>query len=693
MPRLVARARIVATAAASPLAVALAYCLSAKLGQLLAFPDAPVSALWAPNAILLAALLLAPRERWWLYLVAVLPFHVLVQLPVAPFGQVVTQYVLNCSEALLGALPLVTRLSQPLRFDNLRSAFFLVAFAAFLAPLVTSIAMAAVFVALGISQEFWLTATVRTITNTFAIVTLVPLIVHGAQWIRTSPGSLKSGAVVEAAALTVCLVVVGILVFAVTDAGPALSPTLVYAPLPLLLWATIRFGILGACGSALLMGAVSTWGVLHGHGPFTAQQPVQNAVSLVLFQVASSAPLVLVAALLSELKRARAARERAEALHSMIIASLRNHVAVLQYDGVVVEANDSWRRFAENKPAHPWDRVVAGANFLTACADAAAQGDEAANALLIATRAVLDGSSLHHKAEYAVRAQHDTRWFELTIQTLHRTGGGAILLRSDVTADKKAESDASEQHRQFAQLNRVAALGELSGAYSHELSQPLTAILLNAGRALHLLNREPADLAEVRFTLEEIAREDERAVDIVQRRWLAMDDEYSEHAAVELHRLVLDVVELVRRTLLSHPITIRTDFDTEVPTVRANYVRLKQVILNLVMNACDAMDDVAGDKRVVTIATRARPDAGSVEISVTDGGPGIVPGDEERIFAPFFTTKDQGVGLGLSICRSIVDAHGGRLWAENVTGGATFRFTVPCVESSDEWHEPDDIRR
>jgi two-component system, LuxR family, sensor kinase FixL len=681
----------VARAAAGPLVVALAYCASAKLGELLAFPDAPVSALWAPNAILLAGLLLARRERWWLYLAAVLPFHVLVQLPVAPLSQIAIQYVVNCSEALLGALPLVASLPPPLRFDRLRPAFFLVGFSAVLAPFVTSVAMAAAFLVIGISNDFWLTATVRTITNTFAIITLVPLIVHGAQWIRIGGGNLQARAAVEAAVLTVCLVVVGTLVFAITNAGPALSPALAYVPLPFLLWATIRFGTIGACGSALLIGAIATWGVLHGHGPFTAQQPVQNAVSLVLFQVASSAPLLVVAALLSELRRAHAARARAEALHSTVLASLRSHVAVLQHDGVVVEANASWRRFVASDAVHAWDRVAAGGNFLAACATAVADGDEVAKDLLIATRAVLDGSSAHYKVEYAAHAGHQTRWFELTIQALHRTGGGAILLRTDVTADKNAESDASEQQRQLTHLNGIAALGELSGAYAHELSQPLAAILFNADRALRLLNRDPADLREVRFMLEDIAREDERAGDIIHRRRREMDDWHSEHTPVDIRRLVLDVVDLVRRTRASRPLTIRTDFDADAPAVRASYVRLKQVILNLVMNACDAMDDVAAEKRVVTIATRAQHDAGTVEVSVTDGGPGIAPGDEERIFAPFFTTKKQGLGLGLSICRSIVDAHGGRLWAENVKAGASFRFTVPCEEASDERLGPDDI--
>jgi signal transduction histidine kinase/integral membrane sensor domain MASE1 len=655
------------------------------MGEILAFPDAPVSALWAPNAILLAALLLARRDRWWLYFAAILPFHFLVQLPVVSLAQVAIQYAVNCGEALLGALPFV-RPGRPLRFDRLRAAFILVVFSAILAPLVTSIAMAAAFITAGVSQDFWVTVTARTITNTFAILTLVPIIVHGAEWIRAGGRTIPRRVAVEAIALAVCLAIVGTLVFAVPDAWPGRSPALLCAPLPLLLWATVRFGTLGACTSALLMGAVSTWGVLHGYGPFTAQLPVQNAFSLVLFQVASIAPLLIVAALLAELRRAQAARDKAEALHSTVLASLRSHVAVLQRDGLVVEANDSWRHFVGNAAVRPWDHVTAGGNFLAACADAGARGDEDSGSLLIATRAVLGGSSAHHKFEYAAHGRRDTRWFELTVERLRGPDGGAVLTRTDITADKKAELEAGEQYRQLMHLNRVAALGELSGAYAHELSQPLMAILCNAETALRLLKREPADLNDLRLVLQDIAREDERAADIIHRRMAVVHAGLPQRSTVEVQRVVRDVVDLVQRTLVSRPVTIRTELDTGAPTVLADYARLQQVIVNLVMNACEAMDEIAADRRIVTIATRAQHDSGMVEISVTDWGSGIAPGDEERIFVPFFTTKEHSLGLGLSICRSIVDAHQGRVWAENVTGGAAFRFTVPFREQFDERH-------
>jgi signal transduction histidine kinase/integral membrane sensor domain MASE1 len=781
----------------APFTAAVAYFLAAKLGELLAFPDAPVSALWAPNAILLAALLLAPRERWWQYFAAILPFHFLAQLPTSPLSQVAIQYAMNCAEALLGALPLVVLLREPQRFDRVRSAMFLILFAGILAPLVTSAAMAAAFVAAGLGNDFWLTTIARTITNTFAIVALVPLIVHTVARVRQKPRAISLRGAAEAGLLGVCLIALGVFVFARSDPGQSQSPALMYAPLPLLLWATVRFGTLGACGSTLLLAAVSTWGVLRGYGPFTAQLPVQNALSLVMFQVATTAPLLVLAALLeerkliaralstsdarfrgifanniiptaiwqrgrgireandaflqltgftraeleaglascpelttdisaddhsalvpcerqlrlrdgrevpvftggypfpdepdlgvlyafdlSEVRRAEAARERLQALHTAVLASLHDHVAVLERDGRIVETNESWRRFVAVSAHRRLDRVVAGDNFLDACREAAAQGDPVAEALLAGTLAVLSGSLARRQFVFAVSTAADRRWFELTIETLRRADGGAVLTRTDVTAEKTAQIEASEQRGQLAHLNRAAALGELSGAFAHELNQPLAAILGNAEVGLRLLQRNPPDLREIHVILEEIAQEDERAAEIIHRLAGLMHGGTRRRQAVTLQRLVLEVVDLTHSDLACRHVTLTMDLDASAPTVLADRVQLQQVILNLIMNACDAMSDVATQNRKLTIATRVLQDKGEVvEVSISDRGCGIAPADEERIFAPFFTTKEHGLGLGLTICRSIVDAHGGRLWARNVaSGGAIFRFTIPRGE-------------
>ncbi len=221
--------------AAPPLFTALAYVLAAKAGSWLAFPSAPVSAFWAPNAILLAALLLTRRERWWL-----LPARGAAVPPpgatarAVPIAQVAIQYVANATEAVLGAWALLEFCPNPRRFDRLRTVLVLTVFAGFVAPLATSLFMVAAFALAGIPAEFWLTITVRTITNTFAIVALVPLIVHGVTGLRVSPRQVPAWRIMEAAVLAIALGAVCTLVFASPLDRTEPSVAWLFTPLPLL---------------------------------------------------------------------------------------------------------------------------------------------------------------------------------------------------------------------------------------------------------------------------------------------------------------------------------------------------------------------------------------------------------------------------------------------------------------------------
>jgi integral membrane sensor domain MASE1 len=243
--------------AAPPLVTALAYFVAAKVGAWLAFPSAPVSALWAPNAILLAALLLARRERWWLYLLVVLPFHFAVQWPDTPLAQIAIQYVANSAEAVLGAWAIVRLCPFPRRFDRLRTVVVLVLVGGIVAPFVTSLLMVGGFAVAAIPAEPGLTVVVRTITNTFAIVALVPLIVHAVTRVRSGPMQAPLWHLIEAIALGFALASVCLVVFGAPRGDSPGSIAWVFLPLPLLAWATIRFRVAGACSAALIVGAIS----------------------------------------------------------------------------------------------------------------------------------------------------------------------------------------------------------------------------------------------------------------------------------------------------------------------------------------------------------------------------------------------------------------------------------------------------
>jgi PAS domain S-box-containing protein len=247
----------------------------------------------------------------------------------------------------------------------------------------------------------------------------------------------------------------------------------------------------------------------------------------------------------------------------------------------------------------------------------------------------------------------------------------------DITERREAELESARQRSELARLSRVAMLGELSGALAHELNQPLAAILSNAQAAQRILARSPADLEEVRSILADVVEEDLRAREVIQRLRLLMEKGEVRHQAVDLNEVVLDVLRLVGNDLQIQGVTAHTDLAPGLPSVNADRVQVQQVLLNLILNGCHAMSNGhAGDRRLV-LRTEAS-DGDGVLVTVSDHGVGIPPEDLERIFDPFYTTRNGGVGLGLALCRSIIAAHGGRLWAINSGDrGASLQFALP----------------
>jgi two-component system, LuxR family, sensor kinase FixL len=666
--------------------VAVAYAGAARVGEELEFPSAPVSVLWAPNAILLAALLLTRRSRWWLYFAFVLPAHLLVQLPlpeVSP-NQVVIQYVLNCSTALIAALLLSGFAPDLRRIDRVRPAIMFVLLAGVLAPLSTSVLMAAAFFALRISPAFWLTVLVRTLTNSFAILTLVPLSLHVAAWLRRLDHSIQLTRVAEASLLASSLASLAILAFIAPHVltEHALGP--MYILFAILLWATVRFGVVGVCSSMLMLGVLGTSGVVNQTGTFTGGAPVQDdALWLLLVLVLTCVTLLLLAAALEErksLEEARTATEvqqrQTQMLHSAVLASIHDQIVVLDQSGVVIETNRSWRRFVEHSARQPFERAHVGDQYLQTCAMGAEAGDPVAAELLACLRDVLAGGSMR-RLEFSRDTPDGLLWYEMSVEQLHRPEGGAVVTRTNITATKQVLNQAREQRQQLAHLGRAAVLGELSGAFAHELVQPLTSILGNAEAALTILSREQAGPPEIRDMLRDIVKDDVRAAEVIQRLRSMLARGEIQRQPIDLNQIVRDVVALARSDIISRNVSVITQLDPDIPLVLADGVQLQQVVLNLIVNACEAMSGAPADDRRLTIGTTPIEGGRGIECFVADRGRGIPADQLERIFQPFVTTKKHGLGLGLAICRSIIEAHGGRLWAESAEGGGSvFRFTA-----------------
>lgn len=252
----------------------------------------------------------------------------------------------------------------------------------------------------------------------------------------------------------------------------------------------------------------------------------------------------------------------------------------------------------------------------------------------------------------------------------------------DISERLRMEHEAAVQRDELAHLSRVALLGEMSVSLAHELNQPLTAILSNAQAALRFLQREHPDLAEVRESLVHIVENDKRASEVIRRLRAMLRKEPVEHQLLDINDVVADVLRLVHSDILLRRATLVLDLASDLPAVLGDRVQLQQVLINLVFNACDAMKKMHG-KRVVTVRTSSA--VGGVELVVEDRGPGIRDDQLEHIFTPFMTSKAEGIGLGLPICRTIIDSHRGSLWAANgLRGGAALHVLLPAATSTAE---------
>jgi PAS domain S-box-containing protein len=289
----------------------------------------------------------------------------------------------------------------------------------------------------------------------------------------------------------------------------------------------------------------------------------------------------------------------------------------------------------------------------------------------------------------------------VTFETSHRSKGGAVFpvevrvrpfryeghplvlsLARNITDQKRAEESLRKMQMELAHANRIAMMGQLTASIAHEVNQPIATARNNASAALKFLDRNPRDLAEVREALGCVVNDSERASAVIDRIREHIKKAPTRKESFDLNDAITEVIALTRVDVANSRVRVQTRLAEGLPPVEGDRVQLQQVALNLILNAVEAMSSVVDGPRELLISTE-QTEADGVLVAVHDSGPGIDPKGVERLFESFYTTKSSGLGLGLSICRSIVEARGGRLWAEaNKPRGAAFQFTVPAPSNS-----------
>jgi len=353
-----------------------------------------------------------------------------------------------------------------------------------------------------------------------------------------------------------------------------------------------------------------------------------------------------------------------------VVEAIPNAILLVNQDGIVTLANAQ----AETVFGYPREDLVGEAvdrlipeRFRPSHAELRRGYARAATARMMGTGRELFARR-HDGSEIPV---------EVALNPMPTEKGLSVLVSVvDITPRLQAESAAARQRDELAHLSRVAMLGELSGSLAHELNQPLTAILSNAQAAQRFLAQSPPRVDKLAEILTDIVKSDHRAGAVIQRLRTLLRKEEAQRHSLDLNEVVEESLRLMRSDLLNRQIVVSSELAHALPAVSGDRTQLQQVLLNLVINGCDAMDGHRVDNRL-TIQTKRNAN-GNVEVSVADKGAGISSAELERIFEPFVTTKPHGLGLGLAICRSIVEAHGGRLWAtNNADRGATLHCELP----------------
>lgn len=649
--------------------VAVAYYIGCLFGFAFRFPSSGIAYIWPPNAILLVTLLISRRDVWPMILAAALASHGIAHTQDGvPIFRWMWLFLGNSVQAVVAASIVLRLCGTSWYFETPRGVTVFVVGAALVAPTIASLIPAAIYVKLGWAHEFWAGWGMRMLTNFVTTIMLVPPFVAIMRRDHSAFRTLTVGRAAEFMLLLLGLFTVDVVTFKLLGPTYGGLPPAIYACMPFSVWAAARFGIPGL-SVCLLAVAYLTINAPGSQFPPSGTLTVQSIVTIQMFVAIAGSPLMFLSVAREEsrhVQRAEEALHHSEAKNAAILRALP--------DLMFVQSKDPDHRYLEYYARDRRDLLVTPEAFLGKRMKDVLPIDLARSFEELFQRAIETGEA--QVMEYTLSLHAEDRFYEARVAPCDDDRFLSIV--RDITERKRAESALQKAHQALERMSRASALGELAASIAHEVQQPLNAISTNAAACLRSLDEDEPDARRLGQALTDIMDDSQRAGQVIRRTRELFSGTARENAPVDLNSAIIEVLAITRPRAERSAEAVRAELDAGELIVMGDRVQLQQVLLNLVVNALDAMSSLPGPHRSVIV--RAWRDEAGVHVSVRDSGHGFDAKDVGRIFQPFYTTKPEGLGIGLAISRSIIDAHGGKLSATlNPTGGATFQFTLPDV--------------
>ncbi len=662
-----ARADIDAASVLAAVATVAAYLAAVRLGVLLMLPDEPVSLLWPASGVALAAIWLFGRPA-------------MLGVPAAAtLGHLFLGYALVTASAFAVTVTLAAYLGCRLlahyhfasSMHRLRDVLSLLVAGLGVTATLSSLAMAVAGTVSGVGKssefgELWWLCWVAQVVGSLVILPVLMAWAGGA----TSP---SRGRRLEAAAFLLLAAGIGWLVYSdVLPPGIAMARPLSYLIFPVMIAAAVRTSVRDTALILLVHAAIALTLTAEGHGPFSSGTLQESLLALHAHIAMLSVSSLILAAIMTERQAVTRALADSEAKYRLLVENQTDLVIKTDADDRIVFASPTVAELL----GCPADDLI-GASFRSIV-------DDADRHAVGSPWRSLFGEQGSCYLERPVQTRYGERWFAWAAKAVREPDGqlsGVVAVGRDVTARRQAEAASREYFQELAHVARLSAMGEMAAGLAHELNQPLCAITTYAQASRRLLDTD--NNPQLTQALDRVIANGERAGGIIQQMRAYVRKDAPERTVIDVNAAIREVLALNDPELRQAGISVEQELTPELPAIGGVEIQIHQVLVNLVRNAMEALQEVSAERRGLIIRTERR--GRHVAVCVDDTGPGVDAAVLDQLFEPFVSAKQDGLGLGLSISRSIIQHHNGELTATNRAGtGARFVFTLPIDEASQQ---------